>query len=42
MIQVDPPKNPTANARTLTTALMIYGPFTERKLRVMMKHGQRP
>jgi hypothetical protein len=40
MIQIDPLKSP--KNKTLTIALMIYGPCSESKLRVMMKHGQRP
>jgi hypothetical protein len=40
MNQVDSPKtakSPTVSARTLTIVLMIYGPYMERKPRVMMK-----
>jgi hypothetical protein len=42
MIQAHPPKSllkDPNSARTLTKMLMIYGPYTERKLRVMMKLG---
>ena len=42
MIQIDPLKSLTKGAKTLTIVLMIYGPCSESKLRVMMKHGQRP
>ena len=38
MTQVDPPMSLTKNsAGTSTIALMIYGPYTERRLRAMMK-----
>lgn len=43
MIQVHPPKSLSMSvpksARTLTKMLMKYGPYTERKLRVMMELG---
>ena len=39
MIQIDPLKSPTNGPKTLTIVLMIYGPCSESKLRVMMKHG---
>ena len=42
LIQIDPLKSPTNRSQTLTIVLMIYGPCSESKLRVMMKHGQSP